>query len=376
MRVVFLVCHLTGTGHLVRTLALARAVEARGGDVVVISGGRRLAHVDPAGIALHQLPPLQVTGFDYATLRRPDGGVAPPAYLAERQRQIADRVAAFRPDALVTETFPLGRRRLAAEFERAIAAAQSDTCPPAIIASVRDIPEPPSRHERVGEAAARIRKHYDLVLVHGEAALAPLGRHWPLPDAAAGRVRYTGHIGPADRVAGVRGREVLVSVGGGALGERLLAIAVEAARHSDRPWRLRTGGPDAAERARVHGGEAPPNVTVEPPAADHLDRMARAGCSVSLAGYNTVMDLAACRTPAILVPFEEHGEREQAIRAASIADLPGIVVLRTAGLNARRLAAAVEAAATGPDRPPWPYPRDGAGRAADVILDAARSARQ
>ena len=48
-RVAFLCCHLSGTGHLVRTLALARATALAGSQVLVIGGdlGQRRAHPLP-----------------------------------------------------------------------------------------------------------------------------------------------------------------------------------------------------------------------------------------------------------------------------------------------------------------------------------------
>ena len=178
-RVAFLCCHLTGTGHLVRILALARAVEAAAGaEALVISGGRPLGHLDASGLRLVQLPPVQVPDFDFSTLRTPSGEPADAAYLARRGAAIAEAIAAFRPDALVTETFPLGRRMLAAEFEAAIAAARAARPRAAVIASVRDIPEPPKRPGRREEAAARLRSLYDGLLVHGDAGFLPLSATW------------------------------------------------------------------------------------------------------------------------------------------------------------------------------------------------------
>ncbi|MEM9145050.1 MAG: glycosyltransferase [Pseudomonadota bacterium] len=372
MRVAFLVCHLTGTGHLARTLALARAVAAAGGRPLVLSGGRALAHHDWEGTAFHPLPPLRVDGFDYATLRRMDGAVAPPLYLEERRRQIVEALARFEPDVLVTETFPLGRRRLAAEFEAAIDAVQAIRPQARILASVRDIPEPPSRPERLVEATQRIIARFDRILVHGEADLVPLSASWPLPPEAAARVGHTGYIGRSDLRPARRGDEVLVSVGGGVLGRRLLGVAVEAAGLVDRPWCLLVGGPDAASVAACLAEAAPPNLVAEPARPDYPDLLAAAACSVSLAGYNTVMDLAACRTPAVIVPFAEHGEREQSLRAEALAALPGLSVLSGATLTAASLAQAVSAAACAPDRPAWPFARDGARRAALAILEEPR----
>jgi len=373
-RVAFLCCHLSGTGHLVRTLALARATAAAGGEVLVIGGGRPLDHIDLKDISFLQLSPVQVPDFDFSTLRTPEGAVAGDAYLAARRTALHEALTGFRPDALVTELFPLGRRVLAAEFEAAIAAALAANPAAAIIASVRDIPEPPSSPARLEQAAERLRRHYDALLVHGDAGFLPLAATWPLAQDLAPMIHHTGYVaGDPPPPCDTPGDTVLVAVGGGVLGRRLLALAASAAALSPRLWRLLTGGPDAAGLARglsAQYGRA--NLTVEPPRPDYQALLAGAAVSVSLAGYNTVLDLAGCTTPAIIVPFDEHGEREQVIRAERLAGLDGFTVRRVGDLTPATLATAAETAATGPRRRPLTLARDGAARAAAKILELAR----
>lgn len=369
-RVTFLCCHLSGTGHLVRTLALARAVAAAGAEALVISGGRPPGHVGAADVRLVQLPPVVVPDFDFSTLRRPDGSVADAGYLEARRAALTAAIAAFRPDVLVTETFPLGRRRLAAEFGAAIAAARAARPGVAVIASVRDVPEPPSRPERVAEAAARLRRDYAALLVHGDAGFLPLAATWPLPAGLAPMVHHTGYVAEPPPAAGPPGAGVLVAGGGGPLGDRLMALAAQAAAHSTRPWRLLAGGAALARELATRHRRA--NLAIEPARPDYRRLLAEAAVSVSLAGYNTVTDLAACDTPAILVPFDEHGEREQVIRAARLAGLPGFTVLRIGALTPEALAEAAERAAAGPRRGPAGIDLGGAARSAALILEHAR----
>ena len=372
-RVAFLCCHLTGTGHLVRTLALARAVADGGAEAMVISGGRPLDHVGTQGVTLVQLPPVAVRDFDYRTLRTLEGALAGGRYMAARRAALEEALAGFRADALVTETFPLGRRVLADEFEAAIAAARAARPGAAVIASVRDVPEPPSRPERIAEAAERLRRHYDALLVHGDAAFLPLGQAWPLPEDLAAITHHTGYVVDTPPPAAPPGDTVLVAGGGGALGERLLALAAEAAAYSGRPWHLLTGGPDAAGLAHALDHRfARANLAVEPARGDYRALMGGAAVSVSLAGYNTFAELAACATPAILVPFDARGEREQGIRAERAATLEGFAVLRIDALTPPALAEAAERAATGPRRTPAPVALDGARIAAGAILERAR----
>ncbi len=370
-RVAFLCCHLSGTGHLVRTLTLARATAAAGSQVLVIGGGRPLDHIDLKDIGFLQLPPVQVPDFDFSTLRTPAGAVADDAYLATRRSALEQALTGFRPDALVTELFPLGRRVLAAEFEAAIAATRAANPAAAIIASVRDIPEPPSSPGRLEQAAGRLRRLYDALLVHGDAGFLPLAATWPLPEDLAHMIHHTGYVaGDPPPLCNTPGDTVLVAVGGGVLGRRLLALAATAAALSPRPWHLLTGGADAADLARSLTAQyRRANLTVEPARPDYKALLAGAACSVSLAGYNTVLDLAGSTTPAIIVPFDEHGEREQVIRAECLARLDGFTVLRIDELTPTTLARTAETAATGPRRTPLALARDGAARASAKILE-------
>ena len=123
-RLAFLSCHLTGTGHLVRTLSLARAARRLGHEAVVMSGGRELEHLYTSGVEFVQLPPVAVQGMEFTILRMPDGELVTEDYMASRLDAIGGCLERFRPDAFVTELFPLGRRVLAEEFLAAIAAAR------------------------------------------------------------------------------------------------------------------------------------------------------------------------------------------------------------------------------------------------------------
>ncbi|MEL6480877.1 MAG: glycosyltransferase [Pseudomonadota bacterium] len=372
-RVAFVVTSLSGSGHLVRTLSLGEAVAATGARVLVISGGRPLGVLATATLPLAQLPPLLVAGRDFSRPTDAAGRPADAALLASRGAALRAAIETFAPDVLVTETWPLGRRRLADEFLAAIAAARTARPRVKVLASVRDVPEPPSRPDRLAAAAGHLAERFDGVLCHGDASLLPLRESWPLPDNGP-PVYHTGYVARGiapDRTDGP-GEEVLVAVGGGDIGEALLKRAARAAALSGRPWRLRVGGPSAAARAVAMTAQHPAsNLVIEPAGADYRVRLARAAVSVSLAGYNTVTDLAPIDTPALLVPDETGGEREQAIRADALSACPGIAVRRLETLSDQGLADLAEALASGPRRPPLPLSLDGAARAARRILELA-----
>jgi predicted glycosyltransferase len=363
-RVALLVTHLMGSGHLVRILAIARALKAAGAAPVVLSGGRPLPWLDTGGVEMVQLPPLTARVGDYRTLRLPDGTPADSLYLDRRRDALRATLRALAPHGLVTELWPFGRRVLTAEFLAALDAADAPA-----LCSLRDVPEPPSRPERVTEALAHAER-FAAVLVHGDPAILPLSASWPAEAALGDRLRYTGYVTTTPPAPIPQGNTALVAVGGGAVGRPLLTLAAEVARRSTLDWHLLVGGIDAeAEAARLR---ALGPVKAEPVRADYRALLQGAAVSVSLAGYNTAVDVALAGIPALLVPMVESGEQEQMIRAAAFAaHFSGIEMAELETLTPARLAAQVERlAGTAPLS--RQIRTDGASCSADEILRAAR----
>jgi len=367
-RIALLVTHLMGSGHLVRTLTLTRALAAQGADPLVISGGRPLAHVATGGVRFAQLPPLSSDGLDYRTLLDETGVPATDAYREARQARLVALLRGEAPAALVTELYPLGRRNLEPEFRAAIAALPAGA---RVIGSVRDVMEPPSKRKRIEQGLARLAP-YDALLVHGDPDVIPLQASWPGdgsdPPELSARLRYAGYaVTPApERSPGPGEGEVLVATGGGAIGRRLLEMAARASALSDLPWRLRVGGADAAEA--IPGLRALGPAAVEPAARDFRARLSRAAAAVTLCGYNTAVEAALSGTPTLLVPMEEGGEREQLIRAEAFAKLPEIETARLGDLTPEALAARVAELALQPRRAAA-IRADGGAEAARIVLE-------
>ncbi|MEO0426184.1 MAG: glycosyltransferase [Pseudomonadota bacterium] len=372
-RIAFLVTSLSGSGHLVRILALAEASAAAGARVLVLSGGRPLRHLAAPRVPLVQLPPLLVAGRDFSRPTDAAGQPADDALMTARSDAIETALTTFAADVLVTETWPLGRRRLDSEFAAAVGAARAARPCLKLFASVRDVPEPPSRPDRIAGAAARLKDVFDGVLCHGDAGFLPLSASWPLPGGGP-PVWHTGYVAAPQPVPAPRSDEVLVAVGGGDLGATLLEKAATAATLGHRPWRLRVGGPAATAQAAALAARHPsPALRIEAAAPDYRSLLAGAAASVSLAGYNTVTDLAPLDVPALLVPDETGGEREQAIRAAALVSQPGIAVRALDTLTPEGLAALVEELASGPRRPPLPLSLDGAAATAALLMKSAHA---
>ncbi len=369
MRVMIVVTHLLGTGHLSRALTLAHAFVAQGNQVMLASGGMPVPHLDTNGLTMTQLPPLRSDGTAFTRLLNDQGALAGPDYLNRRGAVLVETLRAFAPDALICELFPFGRRVLADEFMALLEASATLPRRPVTLCSIRDILAPPSKPSKAQRTEQIVTEWFDGVLVHSDPDMTPLDASWPVTPALAARLRYTGYVAPA--VAGPHPQaagagEVLVTAGGGSVGDALYSCALAAAaQDGDRPWRLLIGGADKDSRIAALKAGAGSNVVVEPARPDFRQMLYHARAAISMCGYNTALDLLQAGTPAVLVPFDDGGEVEQTLRAQSLANLPGLSVLRTNALTPQRLLAALSQVTAA-------QPRDGRALRFDGAAETVR----
>ncbi|MFC2250685.1 glycosyltransferase [Labrys portucalensis] len=354
--VLILVTHLLGVGHLARAAALARGLVAAGHRVTLVSGGRPAPLIRVEGASFVQLPPVHCVGVDFRTLLGSDGREIGEDVRQARIDAILAALASADPDVVVTETYPFGRRQLATEFRTLVEAARNRARSVAILASIRDILNPPAKPSRAEEAEAVLARFYDGVLVHGDAVVTPLSASWPTSPGLERILTYTGYIADtATPVEAASSGEILVSGGGSAASLPLYRAAIQAAALADTPthWRLLVGHGVAAADFEALMASAGPQVTVERARPDFPALLAGAAASVSQAGYNTMIDLALAGMPAVVVPFEQGKEAEQRLRAECFHALGLAGIVREADLSGPTLAAAVETALA---RPPGEAP--------------------
>jgi predicted glycosyltransferase len=328
-KVFFYVQHLLGIGHLKRAAVLAQALKDAGLEVTLASGG-----LPVPGIDVLQLPPAY--SADFRQLLDEHGKPVDDAW---KRRRAAGLIAEFekaKPDALMVELFPFGRRQMGFELLPLLDKAADAL----VVCSVRDLIEP--RPERETEVLAAFDRYFDHVLVHGDERVASFELTFGLAPRLAGRLHYTGYVVAAPVERGDAGAgEVLVSAGGGAVGRRLLETALEARALTslkDRTWRI-LAGVNARGLESLNGT----GVVLEQARNDFTLRLRNCVLSVSQAGYNTVMETLQGGARAVLVPYAGAGESEQALRARRLSHL--FEVVEEAALTPKALAAAIERAA-------------------------------
>lgn len=370
MRVMIVVTHLLGTGHLARALTLARAFQQADHTATVVSGGMPSTLLDQGDVPLIQLPALRSDGANFTQLLDADGEPADAALLDARQHDLIHHLKSLHPDVLITELYPFGRRMLRGEFLALLEAADAMPDRPLIFASVRDILAPPSTPEKAAKTDTIVARYYDAVLVHADPDVTPLDVSWPLSDALRAKLRYTGYISPpisAPHPQGLGTGEIIVSAGGGDVGTHIFETALCAARDRPQRWRLLVGGEQALKRIAELRPTAPANVTIEPARPDFRAMLHHAAASVSMCGYNTAIDVLQAGCKAVFVPFDVNGEVEQTIRAKTLTDLSGIAVLRSADLTPRTLLDALSCLARSSNRLPPGTGFDGAPETVRIV---------
>ncbi|MEM7207276.1 MAG: glycosyltransferase [Pseudomonadota bacterium] len=370
----FYVQHLLGVGHLQRAAFIARELASAGIETHLVSGGTPTTNLSVLNVRFHQLTPVRSLDGLFDKLVDEHDEPIDDDWCARRCDQLLSILSSIQPHALITETFPFGRRMMSFELLPLLDAAKAMSEPPLIVASIRDILQPKSKPGREEEACERVLQYYDHVLVHGDPNVATLADTFGPAKEIASRVEYTGYIAaPGEqhsREVDLSDAEILVSGGGSSASLPLLENTLNAFEHSSqnyRHWRVLVGHGHDQTTFEALQRAAPDGVTVERNRPDFQRLMANCAVSVSQAGYNTVVDLLRCGARSVLVPFAQGIEIEQTIRANLMADRGIAITLPESELTPKALADCIDRAMLMQPRD-TAFKMDGAAQSAQFIL--------
>jgi predicted glycosyltransferase len=352
MKIVFYCQHVLGIGHFFRSLEICRALAPH--QVALVTGGPRLDVGLPPHVTEVRLPALEMD-CEFKALHAPPGADL-EAIRRERRQRLWTLFKTETPDLFLIELYPFGRRAFRSEIDPVLEAIADGRLPRCrVLCSVRDIlVEKEAPEVREARTVAVLNRFFDAVLVHADPNLVRLeetfsrlgeiriplaytGFITPMPAAdARQRIRSGLGLAPADRL-------IVASAGGGRVGMPLLEAAVAAFRHLNRPGKtvlqVFTGPflPDEDfEQLRSAAG---PGMRVSRFTPDFLSYLAAADLSISMAGYNTTMNLLAARVPAVVWPFSQN--REQRLRSERLEALGALRLIQDPDLEPSRLAARV-----------------------------------
>ena len=376
-RVLFYVQHLLGIGHQRRGATLTRAMQEAGLSVTYVSGGHSIPGLDLGGADMVQLPPVRAVDLYFKKLVDDNDQPIDDAWRTRRREALLEAWRRTRPHIILLELYPFGRRQMRFELLPLLDAALACPQRPVIVSSVRDILVAPPKPERLVEMLDRVQHYFDHVLVHGDPGLIPFDTTFPHAAQIADKLHYTGYV--VDRT-GRRGGpespgwdEVLVSAGGGAVGDALLRTAIQARAESalaDRRWRILVGVkvPEddfQALAAQAAKAGAAGDIVVERARGDFPTLLMNCAMSISQGGYNTLMECmhAGCRS--VIVPYAGGLETEQTLRAELLAKRGVVTVIPETELSPAAIVAAI-------DRALAAAPAANAGVRTDGAADSAR----
>ncbi|MBO6784511.1 MAG: glycosyl transferase, partial [Alphaproteobacteria bacterium] len=124
-RILFYVQHLLGIGHLMRAGTLARALEGQGFETTLVSGGTDVPGFDHGASRFVQLPPTRATDKYFKVLVDENDRQIDEAWKAGRRARLLALEDELRPDIILIEMYPFGRRQMRFEIEPLLEAARA-----------------------------------------------------------------------------------------------------------------------------------------------------------------------------------------------------------------------------------------------------------
>ncbi len=353
MKILFYCQHVLGIGHFFRSLEICKALSEH--EVILVTGGPAPDVALDEHIRNVRLPGLMMDPT-FSELFSPEKGMSTERVKKERKKMLFEIFESEKPDIFITELYPFGRKAFGFELDPVLKNIRENhrrTC--RSICSLRDIlveKKDPEKYEN--RVVSILNRSFDALLVHSDPAIFSLDETFSRTKDIKIPVVYTGFVTakpPEDARTTVRKRLkvepekklVTASAGSGKVGFRLLENTLEAAGALQREIPLRLvvfTGPlmdlkDFEPLKRLESKD----FSVNRFTPDFLSYLAAADLSVSMAGYNTCMNILAAKTPAIVWPFSQN--REQRFRAERLAQKASIEVLNDEDLIPDRLRALI-----------------------------------
>ena len=337
-RLMFYCQHILGMGHLVRSMEIVRGL-THDFRVCFINGGEVIHNFEiPAGIEVVNLPAIK-TDSEFRTLQTVDSTQDLAEVQAIRTGQLLQVFDQFKPDVLMIELFPFGRRKFSFELIPLLKRVQETGRKTKVVCSLRDIVVTKQNREKHEEKVCTLMNQYfDLLLVHGDRQFQPLEETFSRVSDLQCEVHYTGYVvQPQPQITPpqiIPQPLILVSVGGGRFGHELLHGVADAApilaNQIPHQIQMFTGpfAPDELLSDLQAKAANCPNLQVDRYTPNLLHYMNVADLSISMSGYNTTMNILTTGVKAMILPFTGNDDQEQTIRSQKLENLAVVEMIR------------------------------------------------
>jgi len=357
MNILFYCQHVLGVGHYFRSVEICAALDKH--SVTLVLGGSTDNLPLPESIKTIHLPCLMMDP-EFSALSACEQDSEIETIKSERKELLISLVKSLAPDIFLIELYPFGRKAFSFELAPAIEAARSlSSC--TVVSSLRDILVEKKKQAAYEERVIKIlNASFDGLLVHSDPSLLPLTKTFNAVDKINIPVMYTGFVARQEqsmvensvkRQLGLNNKDRLLvaSAGSGAVGHNLLEAVINALPHikTHNIQLVIFAGPymEKSKYRRLHDcASGQVNIRIHRFTNDFLSYLGAADLSISMAGYNTCMNIMVTNTPALMWPFSQN--REQRMRAESLGG--PITVLEDHDLHLQPLADAIDRKLTAP----------------------------
>jgi predicted glycosyltransferase len=353
MRISYYCQHVLGVGHLRRSLEICKSL-AKDHETTLILGGPPTS-IDTTGLIVLQLPGLQMD-TEFNNLAPCNAITSLEATKEMRQHALYNHFLSASPECFITELYPFGRKAFRFEIDPVLKDIKNKTLPDCkCIASVRDIlvEKQQGKDKFEQRAVETLNNYYSAVLIHADPQLITLDETFTPFNKIKIPIHYTGFVSEKPSSTGNRKiRErlelssqhklIVASIGGGSVGEELLYAVHEAFKKlvTNEPLahlQIFTGPYCAKKDYETICSHKQHNITVDRFTDSFPDWLTVADLSISMAGYNTCMNILQTGVPALVFPFMQN--REQTLRAKKLGKKVPMSLLTQGDLTVDKLSA-------------------------------------
>ncbi len=346
--------HVLGMGHFFRSLEICKALE--GEDIVFAAGGPEPTRQMPGNVEYFSLPALRM-GENFGGLKTIEKDQDIESVKSKRSEILFNKFKEFNPDIFLIELFPFGRKAFRFELLPVLDAINSGQLPETkVVCSLRDIlveRDDGGKHER--RCVQSLNDYFDLVLVHSDPKIARLEETFSMADHINPPLEYTGFVSrnpvPTSPISireelelGKEDKLIIASAGGGKVGGPLLKSVVQAfSKRKDNTGLAVFTGPfldeDRFNELQRTASDSH-RISIKRFTPDFIPLLREADGLISMAGYNTCMDIMTTGVPALVHPFSQN--REQKMRVEKISPYINIGLLEEDDLISPNLEARID----------------------------------
>jgi len=347
-RILFYCQSLVGIGHLTASLQVIQEL-LQHADIDLLYGGQSIAiSLEHPGFRYINLAAILIddkTGDLYS----PD-----QQHTVEQLWSIrADAISAFLSPsyhAIIVEFFPFGRRRFKNEIRQLFERVREQSRHIPIFSFVREVLVPETL-ETEQSMVQFVNEYIHTVFIRGDPKVIRFEDTFFLTDQIAHKIFYIGYLGTRQPdLCQSRTAQILVSQGGGSIGQELLEAAIRTAPLlPDYVFLIATGSKTTtADFSHLTTMVSSANVKIVPFLQNFKEHLLESALSISMGGDNTLIEVISTHTPGLAYPYP--GNSEQAMRIKKLAEKGFISALTANDLQPEKLRIKIMAALR------YPYP--------------------